>query len=95
MEIKFIFKHLESSEGIKGYAEEKSERLKKYFNHKLNVQWFFSVEKTDQIAEVKVDGDSFHCVSEAKADSLYASIDLAIDKVVVQAKKHKEIITQH
>ena len=95
MQIKMAFKNLDSTDGLKAHVEDKSEKLKKFFHGHVDVQWFFSVVKTEQIAEIKVHGDTFTFVAEDRSEDLYASIDSALDKISTQIRKKKEQLTEH
>ncbi len=93
MELKMAFKHMTSTPSIKAVCEEKSEKLKAYFEGNIQVNWNFSVEKLESIAHVHVMGSHMNFFGEARSDDLYKSIDLALDKVERQIRKRKEIVT--
>jgi putative sigma-54 modulation protein len=95
MNMKVSFKHLESTEAIKAHVYDKTEKLKKYFDGKIDVTWNFSVEKLDHIAHCHILGNHMDYFGEAKSTDLYASIELAIDKIESQLRKHKEKVTNH
>ncbi|MBY0471329.1 ribosome-associated translation inhibitor RaiA [bacterium] len=95
MNLNMSFKHLEPTESIKAYTSDKSEKLSKYFRGKISVTWNFAVEKQSQIAHVHLVGNHMDYFGEAESSDLYASIDLAIDKVEKQLRKHKEIVKDH
>lgn len=91
MEIKYAFKHMDSSDAIKHYASEKSEKLKKYFNGKILVDWNFEVDaKKHHIAHVHLVGNHIDYFGEAVTEELHNSIDQALAKVEKQIKKKKE-----
>ncbi|MDH4227465.1 MAG: ribosome-associated translation inhibitor RaiA [Deltaproteobacteria bacterium] len=96
MHVSVTFKHMDSSDALKAYAEEKSEKIAKYLVEPIEVHWFLSVEKKIRhIAEVTVIAK--HCTVKAteKTDDMYAAIDTALDKVERQVKKHKEKVKDH
>lgn len=95
MEINMSFKHIDSTDAIKNYTVEKTQKLKKYFNGKVAVDWNFDVSKQNQIAHCHVIGNHIDLFGEATTTDLYASIDEAIHKLEAQLKKHKEIVTDH
>ncbi len=95
MMINVSFKHMSASDAIRDYATEKTERLKKYFNGKTHVTWTFSVEKTEHIAHCHLVGNHMDYFGEASNDSLQESIDMALEKIEKQVKKHKEIVKDH
>ena len=47
MQVTMTFRHMEQSDALKAYAEEKLERVEKYIDGPINAQVYFSVEKKD------------------------------------------------
>jgi putative sigma-54 modulation protein len=96
MQCKFTFKHLEPLESITQYAETKIEKIEKYNLHKeMIVQFIFSVQKDDQIAEIIVNAGKEHFTAIAKNPTLYVAIDLAVEKIDHQLGKHKDKVQHH
>jgi putative sigma-54 modulation protein len=89
------FKHMDSSDSLRDYATEKSEKLKKYFDGKVHVTWNFTKEHGEFISHCHAVGSHIDLFGEGRADEAYASIDLAIMRLDKQLKKHKEIVTDH
>ena len=88
MQIKITGKELKVTEAINDYVERKMERIAKYFED-AEADVVIRVEKTAQIAEIKVsaNGEIFRAVTEDK--DLYASIDKDIDILEGQIRKAK------
>lgn len=88
MQIKITGKELKVTEAINDYVERKMERIAKYFED-AEADVVIRVEKTAQIAEMKVsaNGEVFRAVTEDK--DLYASIDKDIDILEGQIRKAK------
>ena len=88
MQIKITGKELKVTEAINDYVERKMERIAKYFDD-AEADVVIRVEKTAQIAEMKVsaNGEVFRAVTEDK--DLYASIDKDIDILEGQIRKAK------
>ena len=95
MQIKITYKHLESSAAIDEVTQKKSEKLKKYFHGKLNLNWNFTVEKQTQIAHCHVTGDHIEFFAEASTESIYTSIDQVVSHLERQVRKNKELVTNH
>ena len=53
------------------------------------------VEKTKQIAQLHVVSGDFEARAESDDESLYASIDEVVDKMIHQTRKYKEKQTDH
>jgi putative sigma-54 modulation protein len=94
MNIKITYKHLDSTPGIDEVTHRKSEKLSKYFNGKMNLDWNYTVEKKDQIAHCHLTGDHIEFFAEAKSDNLYQSIDQVISSLERQVRKHKELVRE-
>ena len=91
MNIVITGKELKATEAIKEYVEKKLERIERYFEGaEIDVSVKIKTERAYQIAEMQVNvkGYSIRAVTETK--DLYASIDLAIDRVARQLRKDKE-----
>ena len=95
MNINMSFKHLEPTDAIKAYTTEKSDKLAIYFKGRTHITWNFSVEKQNHIAHCHLVGNNMDYFSEAVSQDLYASIDMVVDKIEKQLRKHKEIIKDH
>lgn len=92
--------HLELTPAIRSYVETKLERIKRHFDHVIDVAVVLGVEKPSekdrrQRAEVnlRLRGNVIHV--ESFAEDLYAAIDLLIDKLDRQVLKHKTKVQDH
>jgi len=97
MEISVVGRHLDITDPIQLYAEEKAGRLARFFDR---------VQKVDLVAE-KQDNHSFeveiiahvarheHFVAKAKGDDLYGCIDQTVSKIERQIHDHKEKLQEH
>lgn len=90
MKIKISYKHLESTAGLDEVTQRKSEKLKKYFEGRLNLSWSFSVEKGSHIAHCHLTGNHLDFFAEATTDSIYSAIDEVIHHLERQVQKSKE-----
>lgn len=90
MNLKISYKHLQSTAGIDDVTRKKSEKLKKYFQGKLNLDWNFSVEKHAHIAHCHLTGDHIEFFAEATTDNLYSAIDEVIHHLERQVQRNKE-----
>ena len=92
MTIKVSFKKMRTSPAITQYAQEKSDKLKKYFSGRIAVSWNFSMEREMRIAHCHITGNHMDYFGEAETEDLRASIDLVVEKIERQIKKHKEVV---
>jgi putative sigma-54 modulation protein len=95
MKITISFKHLDHTEALDNRIREKSQKLKKYFNGTLDVQWTCIVQDGQHVADVKVLGPNFEYFACAKSNSLYKTIDMAINKLETQVSKKKSKWRDH
>lgn len=95
MNLNMSFKHIVPADDVKAYATEKSEKLKKYFRGKISVTWNFTKERKDCIAHCHLVGNRMDYFGETSAPDLFSSVDLVIEKIEKQLRKHKEIVKDH
>src|SRR5262245_611341 len=96
MQTQFVFRHMDSSDAVRNYAEERLTKIKRYFSDPLKVSAVFSVEKINHIAQFDVtlrNGLTLH--SSQQTESMYSSIDLALAKMERQVRRYKDRITNH
>ena len=96
MNIAVTFKHIDSSDAIRKYAESKVLKLEKYLNNILEVHVTLSMERVDHkesgVAQIKLSAKNLNVNAEEKSADIYSAIDLLLEKVEAQIKKHKEKI---
>ncbi len=95
MHLNISFKQIESSDSLKTFIEEKSATLKKYFSGNISINWNISVEKQNKIAHCHLVGNSMDYFGEGSTQDFRASVDVALDKIEKQIRKHKEKVTNH
>jgi putative sigma-54 modulation protein len=95
MTLNVSFKHMDSSNTLRAYAEEKSERLKKYFKGKITITWNFVIENQTRVAHCHLLGNHMNYFAESANGDFYASVDEAIERIERQLRKHKEIVKDH
>lgn len=95
MHLNISFKNMDSSDAMKEFIREKSETLKKYFDGKITVTWTLSAEKLARVAHCHLVGNSMDYFGEESTEDFKASVDLALDKIEKQVRKHKEIVKNH
>ena len=95
MQISTTFRHMEPSEALKSYAEEKLERVKKYIDEPIVVQVFLTVEKIRHSAEVTITAKGITIKAAEETNDMYASVDAVADKIERQLRRFKERIKAH
>ncbi|CAG0995453.1 Ribosome hibernation promotion factor [Anaerolineae bacterium] len=95
MHVSVTFRHMDSSEPLKLYAEEKSERIGKYLSEPVEIHWVLSIEKIRHIADATVTANGVTIKAQGDTQDMYAAIDIVLDKLLGQAMKHKERVKEH
>lgn len=96
MQTTMTFRHMEQSDALKAYAEEKLERVTKYIDGPINVQVYFAVEKKIRhIVEIVISAKGISTKASEATNDMYAAIDAVIDKIERQLKRYKEKIKAH
>src|SRR2546428_630433 len=85
MEITVTFRHLDPTEPLKAYAEEKLQRVRKYLHRPVDAHVILSVAKERHVAEITLKADHVTMFAEEETHDLYSALDLAIDKLEDQA----------
>jgi putative sigma-54 modulation protein len=95
MQIKISFRHIEPSDALKFYIEDKFTRIKKYLEEPIEAHVVLRVEKFRHIAEVSVDASGFRLNGAEETGDMYSSIDLLVDSLETQAaRKGKEKVSR-
>ena len=91
MNLSIVGHQLEVTPAIRGHVSGKLERIKRHFDHVLEMHVTLSTSKLGQKAEVTlhVPGKEIHCACEQP--DLYAAIDLLVDKLDRQVLKYKDL----
>jgi len=91
MQITLSFRHIEPSDPLKLYVEDKLSRVKKYLEEPIEAHVVLKVEKFRHIAEVSIDASGLRLNGAEETDDMYSSIDLLVDSLEGQAaRKGKE-----
>lgn len=96
MQISVTFRHMEVSNAIREYAEEKVSRAKKYIDEPIDAQVVLSVaKKIRHKAEVTLVAKGITIKGSEETDDMYAAIDAVVDKIERQLKRYREKLKAH
>ena len=96
MRINVTFRHMESSEPVRSYVEEKLMRVKKYIDEPVDAQVALSVEKKIRHKiEVTLTAKGITIKAADQTEDMYAAIDGVVDKLESQLKRYKDKIKRH
>ena len=90
MQIMLTGHHLDITDALRNYVNDKFTRIERHFDNATSAHAILSVEKLRHKAEatVHVAGQDIH--AESIEGDMYAAIDTLVDKLDRQIKKHKD-----
>lgn len=98
MQLSTTFRHMEASPAVKDYAEERLEKIKKYFSRDpIAAHGTFSVERNhSHTAEFSLTlPNGIAIQARETTEDMYSSIDLSVARIERQVRKWKEKIRTH
>ena len=96
MQINLTGHHIDITTPLRDYVNEKMERLGRYSDQVTNTHVILSLENVKHKAEATLHMSGGNNIfAEAIEDNMYAAIDVLLDKLDRQVKKHKEKLKNH
>jgi putative sigma-54 modulation protein len=95
MQLSITFRNLEASESLKTYAREKVERVNKYLDRAGEAHVVLSQERHLHHADITVHSGAFVLRGRDKSGDMFASLDLAMEKIERQLKRYKDRLKRH
>lgn len=97
MQFSYSFLHMETSDALQSYTEQKvSQQIAKFVTKPIEAAITFSVEKHQHKAHCRVTaGDGFDVKVEHTCGDMYGSVDHMVDKLYTQLQKAKDKIKSH
>jgi putative sigma-54 modulation protein len=89
MDIIVTFRHMEPTESLRTYAEEKVSKIKKYLDFPIEAHIVLAVEKFRHMADVTLSLDGTLIKGVEVTEDMYSSIDQVMDKIEKQVKKYR------
>jgi len=90
MNLQLTGRHLEITPAIRGYVNEKFGKITRHFDHVIDMNIILSVDKLQQKAEATIHISGKNLFVECEDENLYAAIDMLVDKLERQVRRHKE-----
>jgi putative sigma-54 modulation protein len=90
MQLTITGHHLEITNPLKEYVENKLERLQRHFDQIATIHVILTVEKMVQRAEATIHISGGDLFAHAESEDMYAAIDALADKLDRQLIKHKQ-----
>ena len=96
MQIDISFRHMDPSEPLREYADEKIRRvIRKYIRDDFDAQITLSIEKFRHIAKLHLSYKGISIKCEESSEDMYQSLDLALDKLERQIHRYKGKLRNH
>ncbi len=95
MQISITGHHLEITDSLRNYVNQKFEKLERHFDNFTDVHVILTVEKLRKKAESTVQISGAKLFAEDEQEDMYAAIDNLVNKLDRQIIKHKEKVTAH
>lgn len=95
MQLNLTGHHVDITQSLRDYVNEKLGKLERHFEHMTQVNVVLTVEKQEQRAEATVNVAKGQLFADASSEHMYAAIDALVDKLDRQLIKHKEKLTDH
>jgi ribosome hibernation promoting factor len=95
MQVSVTGHHVEVTDSLKNFVEEKISKLKRHFDNVTDTHVILTVEKLQQKAEATVQVSGAKLFAEDTQEDMYAAIDNMVDKLDRQIIKHKEKTNNH
>jgi len=87
MKVNFTGRHVEVSDALKIFSQERLEKMATYLDDIIDVHVVLSVEKHRHQAEVSLKTRTNDFLASAETDDMYASLTQAFEKLETQAHK--------
>lgn len=95
MQINLTGHHIEVTDSLRDYVNEKLARLERHFDKVSNTHVILTVENVRHKAEATVHMSGHDIFAESTEDDMYVAIDRLAEKLDRQVKKHKEKLKNH
>jgi putative sigma-54 modulation protein len=95
MKLNYTFKHLDHSESLEKYTEDKMAEISQYLLKEGYGSVYFSKQKNEFCVEISVNTRQKYFKSSAFGPDVYAVVDLAVDKLEKQFLKINKQFKDH
>jgi putative sigma-54 modulation protein len=89
MNVSITFRHVDPSDALKRYSEEKIAKLQKFLRQPMTAKVTLSLDRLKQVAEVRISSGGAHLEAKEATNDMYASIDVVLGKLERQIRATK------
>jgi putative sigma-54 modulation protein len=95
MQMNITFRQFGTSDSLKEYAKEKVDRVNRLLDRAGEAHVVLSLERHLHHADITIHSGSWVLRGREKSEDMYASIDLAMDKIERQLRRYKDKLKSH
>ncbi|MHA7628133.1 ribosome hibernation-promoting factor, HPF/YfiA family [Corallococcus sp. M7] len=95
MQLNITFRQFGSSDSLKEYAREKVDRVNRLLDRAGEAHVVLSLERHLHHADITIHSGAWVLRGREKSDDMYASIDLAMDKIERQLRRYRDKLKSH
>lgn len=95
MKVDFTFKHIDSSDALMEYAQDRIEKIEKFELNPMEVHFVISMQKHECIVEVSVIEGRRKFKANANSTDFYRSVEMVVNKLSRQMSKDKRRLKAH
>ncbi len=95
MQTNVTFRHMPSSDALRAHVETKLLKVKKYLDEPIEAHVTMTAEKSRHRAAIQIEAHGTLVKAEHSTSDMYATIDLALEKIEKQLRRHKDKSKQH
>jgi putative sigma-54 modulation protein len=95
MQVNLSGHHVEITDSMRNYVNEKIEKLDRHFDQALDIHIVLTVEKLRHKAEATLHVSGINLHADDVQEDMYSAIDGLVDKLDRQGKKYKEKLKSH
>ncbi len=92
MDITVTFRHIEPTDSLKAYAEDKLLKIDKYLDIPVEAHIVLAVEKFRRLADVTISVNGTMIKAVEETEDMYSAIDQVMDKIEKQVKRYRDKI---
>jgi putative sigma-54 modulation protein len=95
MQSKFTFKHLDYSDSLVQYTDQKLDEIGRFLLKDGRCQVIYYKDQHEFVAEITINSKQKHFKATAHSSDVYVAVDLMVDRLEKQFLKTKEIYQHH
>lgn len=95
MQSKFTFKHLDYSDSLVQYTDQKLDEIGRFLLKDGRCQVIYYKDHHEFVAEITINSKEKHFKASAHSSDVYVAVDLMVDKLEKQFIKVKEVYQHH